>query len=180
MCIGVRLENGRSKCNATRICMFDDHRCRTIESTHQLPSSFGIKNVEIRHLFPIELRCGIPPTLDTWQAVTGTGLMRIFAVAQYFGTLRNKSEDWGHRCIFAIDSFVCEPRCNRGVVGTRDAECFLSEAATCRNSEELSLDHLEHICIISRIDNYSDVRKILCSSTHHRRPTDVDQVDTRL
>ena len=125
------------------------------------------------------LRGSIPPTLSANAAITGSLLMRIFAVAKWLSEFERQVQRGGQRRF--VEGRSGEPRGDVGVVSGDASERYSGQRATrCCREFTLLTQFGEHAVVLRRVHHHTDMGMILCGRTNERWPTYVDEVNARI
>ena len=181
MAVGGRDVAGDGR--SARIGVFDDGHCgRVAQLVDDPPGRVGVVDVEEAELLSAVLRGGVPPAVLPFETVTGPLLMGILAIAERLRVLERKVQRRRKRRARCACGDGIEPRDDRRVVGSGVRERITGELPPGRLGEctVRGAQLRQHRFVCGRINQNPYVRIVLCGGAHHRRATDVDQLDRRV
>ncbi len=168
------------------VCLMMAHH-GLVELLRQVPRGLQVDDVVVAEFLALKL-LAVGHALARAVAVQRGFLVRVLAVAQIESLVEGEPQRLGKSCARGEVELIAflpgggdalQRRRNRRIVGRRGSERLLCQAPF-RLQRERSAARLHLLCdrvVIAGRGHNSDVLKIFCRRTHHRRAANVDVLD---
>ena len=164
--------------------MLHDDAGRPVEAVHQSPSRLRVEQVEVAQRLAAVLNGLVPPSRLPPDPVAGRHLVRVLPVPQVLGPLQVESQMRRQEQLIRrrLGRFVgvgpIEPLDDLCVVGGGELEGPPRQPTPrSRRDTAAGAQLLQDRLVVARIEEDPDVGVVLGGGPHHRRSTDVDELD---